>query len=78
VTIKKISDYSGLKQYTDTDLVTDIVTRRSVSCIVREYNSVAFAWKANKQCVVALGTHDVETRAFFEGIRRTKSVQKIF
>ena len=48
VSIKKISDYSGMKQYTDTDLATDIATRRPVLCIIHEYNQVAFVWKANK------------------------------
>ena len=41
--IEKISEYTGMKQYADTDLATDIATYRSVSCILHKYNQVAFS-----------------------------------
>ena len=78
VSIKKISDYSGMKQYTGTYLATDIATRRSVSCIINEYNQVAFAWKENKQRGVSHSTNKAEARAFFEGIKRTKVFKQFF
>ena len=78
INIKKISDYTGMKQYTDTYLAKYIATRRSVYCIIREHNKVAFLWKANKQCGVSNSTNEVETRAFFEGIKRTKLCRKFF
>jgi len=58
INIKKISDYTGMKQYIDTYLAKDIATCRPVSCIIHEYNKVAFVWKANKN----VKYHTVPTR----------------
>ena len=41
--LKNVIDYSGLKNYTDADLARDIATRRSVTCVVHEYNKEVFS-----------------------------------
>ena len=76
--LKNIRAHTGLKMYTDADLAKDMTTRRSVISVVHEYNEVAFAWKIVKQAGVALHTNGSEIRAFFKGVKRTKTLRRFF
>ena len=70
--LKDINPTTDIKTYTDSDLGTDLVTRRSVTSVVHEHNDVVFAWKIIKQGGIAHHTNDAELRAFFTGIKQTK------
>ena len=42
IDLKNIREHTGLKMYIDADLAKDMITRRSVTNVVHEYNEVAF------------------------------------
>ena len=76
--LKNMREHTTLKMYTDADLVKDMITRRSVTSVVHEYNEVVFSWKILKQAGVALHTNGSEIRAFFTGVKRTKIFRRFF
>ena len=55
-----------------------MVSRRSVTSVVHEYNEVAFVWKLVKQASAALHTNGSEIRAFFTGVKRTIVFRRFF
>ena len=68
--------YSGLNIYTDSDLARELLSRRSVSSHVQEYNYTVIGWGIHKQSGPVNCTNIAETAAIFKDVKKTLELHR--